>query len=248
MERQPLVLDTFVYTEPEQLRADLLSMASHELRTSLTVLKLQAQFLNRRLARQGLYDYVVILTQMEEQIQTMERLNGDLLNVSTIQTGRLAYVEESVDLNKVLQESAEVMQQMHPTHTVVVRGTATSCVVGDRVRLGQVFSNLLSNAINYSPGADTVEMEIRSAAEAISISVCDHGIGIPQEQREHIFELFYRAVDPSTNAIPGLGIGLYIVAEIIKHHGGTITVESVLGQGSMFHVVLPLSRHESLGM
>jgi signal transduction histidine kinase len=91
-------------------------------------------------------------------------------------------------------------------------------------------------------------MEIRSAAEAISISVCDHGIGIPQEQREHIFELFYRAVDPSTNAIPGLGIGLYVVAEIIKHHGGTITVESVLGQGSMFHVVLPLSRHESLGM
>ena len=139
-----MVPDTFVYTEPEQLRADLLSMASHELRTPLTVLKLQAQFLNRRLARQGLYDYVVILTQMEEQIQKMERLNGDLLNVSTIQTGRFAYVEERVDLNKVLQESAGVMQQMHPTHTVVVRGTATSCVVGDRVRLDQVFSNLLS--------------------------------------------------------------------------------------------------------
>jgi signal transduction histidine kinase len=86
-----------------------------------------------------------------------------------------------------------------------------------------------------------VEVEIRSSAEAITISVRDHGIGIPQDQREKIFERFYRAVDPSTNPIPGLGIGLYLVAEIIKHHGGMITVESAMGQGSTFHVALPLT-------
>src|SRR5258706_3220111 len=203
-ERQDMVLDTFVYTEPEQRRDDFLSVAGHELRTPLTVLKLQTQHLHKRLARQGLDDDAAILAQMEVQIQKLERLNADLLNVSNMQAGRLAYVEERVDLNKVLQESAEVMQQMHPTHTIVVHGVATTGVVGDADRLGQVFSNLLSNAIKYSPGADTVEVEIRSSAEAITISVRDHGIGIPEEQRENIFERSYRVVDPRTNTIPGL--------------------------------------------
>jgi signal transduction histidine kinase len=247
VEGQHMVLDTFVYTEPEQWSNDLLSVAGHELRTPLAVLKLQTQHLHKRLARQGLDDDVAILAKMEVQIQKLERLNADLLNISKIQAGRLAYVRESVDLNKLLQESAEVMHQMYPTHTIVVHGAATTCLLGDKDRLGQVFSNLLSNAIKYSPDADTVEVEIHSSAEAITISVRDYGIGIPQDQREHIFERFYRAVDPSTNAIPGLGIGLYLVAEIIKHHGGMITVESALGQGSTFQVALPLTRHESLG-
>ena len=234
-----MVLNTFACMEPEQLRDDWLSVASHELRTPLTALKLQTQYLHNRLARQGLHDDVAIIAQMEAQIQKLERLNGDLLNVSNMQAGGLAYVEECVDLNQVLQESAEMMQQMYPTHTIVVRGAATTCLVGDKDRLGQVFSNLLSNAIKYSPFADTVEVEIRSSAEAVTISVRDYGIGIPQNQHEKIFERFYRAVDPSTNVIPGLGIGLYLVAEIIKHHGGTITVESAVGKGSTFHVALP---------
>ena len=242
-----MVLDTFVYKEPEPLRDDFLSMASHEFRTPLTVLKLQTQLLHKRLAGQGLYDCVAILVQMEAQIQKLERLNRDLLNVSNMQTGRLEYVEESVDLNKLLHESAEVMHQMHPTHTIVVRGAATTSLVGDPDRLGQVFSNLLSNAIKYSPLADTVEVDIHSSAEAITISVRDHGIGIPQDQHEKIFERFYRVVDPSTNAIPGLGIGLYLAAEIIKHYGGTITVESVMGKGSTFHVTFPLTGNEGLG-
>jgi signal transduction histidine kinase len=72
--------------------------------------------------------------------------------------------------------------------------------------------------------------------------VRDHGIGIPQEEREKIFERYYRAVDPSTHALPGLGMGLYLVAEIVKEHGGTITVESERGNGSTFQVTLPLTR------
>jgi signal transduction histidine kinase len=184
---------------------------------------------------------------MEAQIHKLERLNADLLSVSDRQTGRLKYVQEHVDLNQVLQESAEVMHQMYPTHTIVVRGAAATCLLGDKDRLGQVFSNLLSNAIKYSPGADTVEVEICSSAEAITISVHDHGFGIPQDQREKIFECFYRAVDPRTHTFSGLGIGLYLVAEVIKRHGGTVTMESAMGKGSAFHVVLPLIGNEGLG-
>src|SRR5258706_10601661 len=126
LERQHMALDSIVYMGPEQLRDDLLSMASHELKTPLTVLKLQTQYLHRRLTGQGLYDCVAILAKMEAQIQKMERLNADLLNVSHLQTGGLVYVEERVDLNQVLRESAEGMHQIYPTHTIVVRGAATA--------------------------------------------------------------------------------------------------------------------------
>src|SRR5258708_13327378 len=97
VERQPMVLDTFVYM-------DLLSVAGHELRTPLAVLKLQTQHLQKRLARQGLDDDVAILAQMEAQIQKMERLNADLLNISKVQAGRLASVDERVDLNNLLPQ------------------------------------------------------------------------------------------------------------------------------------------------
>lgn len=156
-------------------------------------------------------------------------------------------MQESVNLNQVLCEITEMMQQMHPTHSIVVRGAATTYLVGDKDRLGQVFINLFSNAIKYSPRARTVEVDIRSSAETITISVRDHGIGIPQEQLEHIFERFYRAVDASTKAIPGHGIGLFVAAQIIKHHGGTITVESAMGKGSTFHITLPLIGQQEAG-
>jgi signal transduction histidine kinase len=242
-----MILDTFVYTEPEQCREGFLSVASHELRTPLTALKLQTQHLHKLLTRQGLSEYVAILAQMEAQIRKLERLSADLLNVSSMQRGRLAYVQESVDLNQVLCETAEMMQQMYPTHSIVVRGAAATYLVGDKDSLGQVFINVLSNAIKYSPRARTVEVDIRSSAETITISVRDHGIGIPQDQREHIFEPFYRAADASTKAIPGHGIGLCVAAQIIKHHGGTITVESAMGKGSTFHMTLPLIGQQEVG-
>ena len=147
-----------------------------------------------------------------------------------------------MDLDELLSEIAEAMHQLQPTHTIMIRGAAKTHLVGDRDRLEQVFTNLLSNAIKYSPAADTVELALGSSAEAITVCVRDHGIGIPREEREKIFERFYRAVDPRTHALPGLGMGLYIVAEIVKDSGGTITVESEIGKGSTFQVTLPLSR------
>jgi len=227
-------------------RDDFISMASHELKTPLAVLKMQTQLLQKRLAKQGFHDVAAALVRMEAHIQKLERLNRDLLDVSNVQAGRLDYVQEAVDLDELLSEIAEAMQQLHPTHTIVIRGAAKTQLVGDRDRLEQVFTNLLSNAIKYSPAADTVELEIGSSAEALTVCVRDHGIGIPQEQREKIFERFYRAVDSSTNTIPGMGMGLYIVAEIVKEYGGTITVESERGKGSTFQVTLPLTRLQEL--
>jgi signal transduction histidine kinase len=145
-----------------------------------------------------------------------------------------------VDLEALLCEVAQTMQQMSTTHTVVVRGAAPRTLIGDKGRLEQVFINLISNAMKYSPGATTVEIDLSASTETVTVSVRDHGIGIPQEQYEKIFERFYRVPDLRQGAVPGLGMGLYIVAEIVRHHGGTVRIESDIGHGSTFHVTLPL--------
>jgi signal transduction histidine kinase len=179
---------------------------------------------------------------METQINKVTRLVEELLDVSKIQAGRLEYRQERVDLDALLREITDTMQQTHPSHRILVRDAVQASLIGDRDRLGQVFTNLLSNAIKYSPDAETVEMDLSASPETVTVSVRDHGLGIPREQRDKIFERFYRVAGPRKRAIPGLGMGLYIVAEIVKHHGGTITVDSAVGKGSTFTVTFPLTR------
>ncbi|GHO41875.1 PAS domain-containing sensor histidine kinase [Ktedonospora formicarum] len=233
------VLDNSARKELEQRKDAFISMASHELKTPLTALKMQTQLARRRLERQSLQEAATALEMVEKPVKQLERLVEELLDVSKIQAGKLEYRQEMVDLGVLLREVVETMQQTHSSHTIVVRGTLHSSLMGDRDRLGQVFTNLLSNAIKYSPGAETIEMDLRASEDAVTIRVQDHGLGIPREQCDKIFDRFYRVVGPRQRAIPGLGMGLYIVAEIVKSHGGIITVESDVGKGSTFTVTFP---------
>jgi PAS domain S-box-containing protein len=236
------MLDNSARNELEQRKDDFINMASHELRNPLTILKLQTTLLHRQLAKQGLQDFAPALSNMEVQINAITRLVEELLDVSKIQAGRLEYRQERVDLDALLREIADTMQQTHPSHSILVQGAVQASLIGDRDRLGEVFTNLLSNAIKYSPDAQTVEMDLSALPGTATVRVRDHGLGIPREQRDKIFERFYRAAGPQQRAIPGLGMGLYIVAEIVKRHGGTITVDSEVGKGSSFTVTLPLTR------
>ncbi|GHO90391.1 hypothetical protein KSF_004390 [Reticulibacter mediterranei] len=239
------VLDNSARKELEQRKDDFISMASHELRNPLTALKLQTTLLRRQFTRQGILDQASALVNMESQIHKITRLVEELLDVSKIQAGRLEYAWEPVDLDALLREIAETVQQTSPGHRILVQSVARATVTGDRDWLGQVFTNLLSNAIKYSPGAETVEVDLCVYAETVTIQVRDHGLGIAREQRDKIFERFYRVADPRQKAISGLGLGLYIVAEIVTHHGGTITVESAVGKGSTFTVAFPKEKSGS---
>jgi signal transduction histidine kinase len=234
------VLDNSARKALEQRKDTFLSMASHELKTPLTSLKLQTQLLKKQLVRQDIHKAEVAISRMEGQLNTVTRLVEELFDLTNIQSGKLAYAWETVNLNELLQEIVEVLQQTQTTHTIVLPDlTYPILLLGDRDRLGQVFLNLLNNAIKYSPDADRVEIDISVSEEAVTISVRDYGMGIPQEQHEKIFERFYRAPGQQQVMVSGLGIGLYIVAEIVKHHKGTITVESEVGTGSTFQVTLP---------
>lgn len=236
-QRVAFVLNNSARKELEQRKDDFVNMASHELRNPLAALKLQTSWLYRQLVSQGIS--APALSNIQGSINTLTRLVEELLDVSKIQAGVLQYRQERVDLDALLREIADTMQQTHPSHRILVEGEAQISLMADRDRLDQVFTNLLSNAIKYSPNAETVEMVLSATEDAVTIRVHDHGLGIPQEQRGKIFERFYRAEGIKQSVISGLGMGLYIVAEIIKHYEGTITVESAEGYGSTFTVILP---------
>ncbi|GHO89510.1 PAS domain S-box protein [Dictyobacter formicarum] len=236
------VLDNSARKELEQRKDDLINMASHELMTPLTAVKLQAQIVRRRLVKQRLHEAAADLLGLEAPVTQLEYLVGELLDISKIQTGGLEYRQEMVDLDALLREITDTMQYLNPSYTLVVRGAAQTTLIGDRKRLRQVFTNLIGNAIKYSPDAKTVEIDLSASPETVTISVRDYGLGIPRELRDKIFERFYRAAGPRQIAVPGLGMGLSIVAEIVKRHGGIITVDGTIGEGSTFTVTFPRTR------
>nr|WP_307811219.1 PAS domain-containing sensor histidine kinase [Ktedonospora formicarum] len=236
------VLDNSARKELEQRKDDFISMANHELKTPLTAVKLQIQLARKRFEKHSQHEANTALARVEGPVKQLERLITELLDVSRMQAGGLEYRREQVIFDELLRETISTIHHLHPSHTILVRGSVQPTLMGDRDRLGQVFTNLLSNAIKYSPDAQTVEIDLSASDDAVTIHIRDHGLGIPRELRDKIFERFYRVTDFKRKAIPGLGMGLYIVDKIVKHHGGAISVDSAVGKGSTFTVTLPLMR------
>ncbi len=222
-----------------QVRDDFISIASHELRTPVTSLKLYVQVLQKQLARLGEENVVQSLTKMDAQLNKLTLLIKDLLNVSRIELGRLDFQQELFDLNELVKETVEQIRPTTGKHGIRVEGQVAQPAWGDKDRIGQVLTNLLTNAIKYSPQTDRIIVRLTSTQDAAMVSVQDFGIGIEQEHISAIFDRFYRVNDPDEKTYPGLGIGLYISYEIIKRHGGTLSVESKKGHGSVFSFTLP---------
>ena len=241
--RIALTLDNArLYQEAQKairVRDDFISIASHELRTPVTSLKLYIAVLQKQLAGLGEENVAHSLSKMDAQLNKLTLLIKDLLNVSRIELGRLDYQENLFDLNTVVKETVEQIQPTMRKHHIRVEGQVNRRVWGDKDRIGQVITNLLTNAIKYSPQADSIVVRLASTDEAAVVSVQDFGIGIEQEHLQAIFERFYRVTDPDEKTYPGLGIGLYISHEIIKRHGGTLLVKSEKGCGSVFSFTLP---------
>jgi len=146
---------------------------------------------------------------------------------------------DDFDFDQLAMDMVENMQHFSQRHQIVLEGKTSISYYGDRLRLEQVFSNFISNAIKYSPESDKIIVKLACLNEQIIVSFTDFGIGIDKEKRERLFERYYRGEEKS-NTTTGLGIGLYITAEIIKRHGGHVWVESEKGKGSIFYFSLPL--------
>jgi signal transduction histidine kinase len=230
--------------EALRVRGDFLAVAAHELLTPLTPLSLHLQTMDRKLSRNEAVDPAVIKKALEHLDQVTSLVN-DLVDVSRIEAGRLALHRSPTSLKLIVQEQAALLKdELHPIEVAADRDDLI--VEGDRARLAQVVANLLRNAVKFSDGR--VRVELRRRDDTAVLSVCDCGIGIPTDQQRLLFERFFRARNAPISYYGGLGLGLYITRDIVERHGGRISVESQVGKGSTFHVVLPLSRHQPRDM
>ncbi len=225
--------------ELEKRKDEFIEMASHELKTPVTALKGHIQLLQRTFEKQGMREYAQSLATMGRQINKLTKLVEELVDVSTMQTGKIDYTKEPFDFDTRIRDIIDNLQQASPHHTISITGTANNKVIGDKDQLEQVFINLVTNAVKYSPDADRVDVALVIDQDTMTVSVRDYGVGIPKEHQSNIFDRFYRVSPFSDNAYPGLGMGLYISYEIVKAHGGKMWVESVEGKGSIFYVSLP---------
>lgn len=221
-----------------------LAIVSHELRAPLSVVLAHTEpaMIERRRREPDYPDRVLAV--IRRQTQKMSRLVGDLLDVGRIQAGKLSIHREEFDLAEL---AAEVVERLRPAGErcavrLEVAGPIRMC--GDPGRLDQVLTNLVANAIRYSPDGGDIEVACGREEECVHLRVIDHGIGIPADKLETIFDAFERA---HGDAFGGLGLGLSIVRGIVEQHGGQIWAVSagVPGQGSELHVVLPVGVTEA---
>ncbi len=236
---------------------EFLSIASHELRTPLTVIKANIQLLTRRIGQAARTEHETkalmaslritpdFLDRTQRQIERLDRLVGDLLDISHIEAGHLDLHVERVDLCGVVREAVERQRSAWSDRTITLDlPDAPLLVDADPDRIGQVVTNYLTNALKYSQGDQHVTVTGAHAGDAAHVAVRDHGPGLTQEQRTHLWERFYRVsdIEVQSGSSVGLGLGLYISKTIIERHGGVTDVESAPGHGSTFWFTLPLAQ------
>lgn len=191
-------------------------------------------------SNEGYHELAPFIKQTNKQVARLTGLIEDLLDITRIQAGHLKFNYSEFKLSALLEECLQQAKAFQNNHEIVVQGNLDVDMIGDRSRLEQVIVNLLSNAIKYSPAADKVVVSVSHNANEAQVAVTDFGVGIPKDKIPHIFDRFFRARE--VDSFSGLGLGLYISCEIVKRHGGNISVESEINQGSTFTLQIPLSQ------
>ena len=249
-ERAALVVhqDVTALKEAEHLKDAFLGIAAHELRTPLAILKGFAQTLLIQTARGNgpeLADWQVeSLQDIDQSTSRLIELTEDLLDVTRLQAGQLTFHREPTDLVALARRVLTRFQMSTERQRLSLLTSSEYLVVDvDPRRMEQVLSNLLGNAIKYSPAGGAIEITLQEDGETKTalLSIRDAGIGIPTDQQARIFGRFERADNARAHGIGGTGLGLYLCRELVERHGGRIWFESVEGEGSTFHVLLPRS-------
>jgi len=231
--------------QAEQKKDEFISIASHELKTPLTSVKGYIQLLQRSLNKDNKEMAQNHLEKASVQLEKLNELIVDLLDISKIESGKMKFNMQSFCADNMVNNAIEMLQQSNPDFKITKLGQTSENIFGDEMRLEQVVINFITNAIKYAPGTNQVNVTINIRDGKLYLAVKDFGIGISSEQQEKIFDKFYR-VEENSHRFNGLGIGLYICAEIIKRHGGTIGVNSVPDEGSEFYFIIPITEEEIL--
>ena len=242
-----MVQDVSQLIEAARSRDAFLAHITHELRTPLTNIRAYAETLNEDFfddeqTRRECYNVIM------SETRRLSRLIEDVLSVSQIESGASRFERVQVRLDQSLRQTVQDVQASADAKSIELNLQIPSkvpAVLGDRMRLQQVWVNLLGNAIKYTPQGGSVSVGVQSDERVVRVCVSDTGIGIDPQYHEKVFEKFFRTDQPDVSATEGSGLGLSITQEIVRMHGGSIRVESEMGSGATFIVELPLARETS---
>ena len=223
----------------ERQKDDFVGYVTHELKTPLTSLSMFIQLLSGYHKNTQDKKSLYFLGKASEQIDRLTSLLNSFSTVYKAQNGKLDLHKEKTDINRLVSEVVEVFQYTQKTHDIQHTGTIKQKMNADKERIHEVLVNLLTNAIKYSPASDKIIVHVTEDEKKITISVQDFGLGIPIDEKDKVFERFFRVKGKEENRIKGLGLGLYLADEIIRAHKGKLWVESIEGKGSTFYFTLP---------
>jgi signal transduction histidine kinase len=226
----------------EEGRDEFLSVAAHELKTPMTSLRGFAQLLLEPLERGERPDAERLehaLRAIDRQTEKLAGLVSQLLDISRLDAGRLVLERQPTDVAAIVQSVAQTARARTRRHAIEVRGPERLGAEVDPLRLEQVLTNLVENAIRYSPAGGPIEVELGAEELLLRVVVADHGLGVPVEHRDRIFDRFYQA--HAAQHLGGMGLGLYISRQIVELHGGRIEAEFPPEGGTRVRLELPLA-------
>jgi len=234
------VRDITRFREAERMKSTFISIISHELKTPVSLIKGYAETLRREDAHWDEETLQQSLAIIEEESDRLNELIDNLLDASRLQAGKFEVKKEEIRLDHLAERVVEKFRPQTDQHTLVTDFPPDFPPVrADYDRMEQVFNNLISNALKYSPQGGTIRVQGWEEGDWVYVAVSDEGIGIPKHEQERVFDPFYRAEDVMTSKTKGTGLGLYLVQAIIEAHGGKIWVESEKGHGATFIFALP---------
>jgi signal transduction histidine kinase len=221
-------------------KSEFVSIVSHEFRTPLTGIQGFSEMMrDEDLTLDEMREYA---GDINKDAQRLNRMINEMLDLDRMESGRMTIHPERIDLNAVIDDVADRVRPNAPNHTLTLDlQPDLPQIQADRDRMTQVASNLLNNAVKYSPTGGRITITTRADGDQLRFEVRDEGLGIPPDALETIFERYSRVDSQATKDIQGTGLGLPIVRQIVQLHGGKVWAESELGRGSVFHVVLPLA-------
>jgi PAS domain S-box-containing protein len=228
--------------EIDRMKTDFISSVSHELRTPLTSIKAYTETILRTPGMPEEQKREFLITIDKESNRLAELVNG-LLEISKLESGRIDVVKQSIDVVEVIEQIMLALKCPADNKNITLENTVNGIIPpfwGHESRIRSLISNLINNAIKFTPDGGRVSIHIEHKNNELEIYVSDTGIGIPQKEIPYIFDRFYR-VHQSDRQIPGTGLGLAIVKEIAAMHGGKVDVKSELGKGTTFKIMLPLT-------
>jgi two-component system, OmpR family, phosphate regulon sensor histidine kinase PhoR len=219
-------------------RDHFLGIASHELKSPLASIKAILQILKKKFPDQIAGDLATYLEKINNKTDNLTYLINDLLDVTRIRQGKLEFTFQVIDINTLIEDVIEEVNLTSKSSRIIWKAGKIPELIADKNRIAQVLRNLLRNALKYSPDDTKVLIQTVVKKKLLEIQVIDHGAGVPDEDKTRVFDLYYRS-PKKENVAQGMGVGLFIAAEIVKQHGGKIGVKNVKGGGSVFAFTLP---------